>query len=482
MWTWIETPSPVIFIMSTTTNPQHSLSPQDPVMKSWAGISKEDVLQNVRRRNPRTPHYLDLSRPPGRYTLEYLNKNGELGSRLSRARLSLATLQDTTALDVAGICVAVALNGLIVIRGRVRGRRTSAGGLLAVYGNCAVRIGVRRSRGSNNRVSRGLLEGAGVWLVRLGDGDDLSGVVVNTGRVLGNLGVAAGGVVLVDSGGGLDDGVLSSVGAGNSGGLHDGLGDAAVGLVRRVVRSDGGGLGDLGDLAAVCDGLVGLSGVVLGHGDSGRVGHSDVLGRDGVSARSIICGDLRLRCVVSEGVVVRIPLATLVLLDLDGLLVLGLLRLGVSSVAGESVRAQVVVGHLVDLLVELIPGLGLGRVGVGAVASWLSVTNGGGLGVGEGGLGVVDSHILVGLGDGDFVAIDISDDGRDGLVMRPFATLVGGNRLVLGSDSHWLLAVAGVDGGVSELGRAGGLGGSSVAVLGSDSGREREDSGGLHYV
>jgi hypothetical protein len=415
---------------------------------------------------------------------EYLNKDGELGSRLSRTRLSLAALQNTTTLDVAGICVAVALDRLIVVRGRVRVGRTSAAGLVAVDGNCAVRIRVGRGGGSDNGVGRGLLEAASVWLVRLGDGDGLSIVVVDTGRVLGNLGVADSGVVLVDSGGGLDDGVLSGVGACNGGALDDGFCDGAVGLVRRVVSSDGGGLGDRGDLATVCDGLVGLSSIGRGHSDSGRVGYGDILGRDSVSARSIVGGNRRLRRVVSESVVVLGPLATLVLLDLDGLLVLGLLSLGVSCVSGESVGAHVVVRDVVNLLVELVPSLGLGRVrvGTGTVASWLSVaTSGGGFGVREGGLGVVDGHILLGLGDGDLVAVDIGDDGRDRLVLRPLSVDVGGNRLVLGSNSHWLLAVTGVDSGVSKLAGAGGLRSRSIAVLGSDGSRERENSGGLHY-
>jgi hypothetical protein len=304
-------------------------------------------------------------------------------------------------------------------------------------------------------------------------------VVVDTGRVLGHGGVGDVGAAGVDGRGGLDNLVVAGLGNGHDLAVDDCLGHGAVRLARGVGGRDCRRLADAGCNAAVGNGDVGRSVVRLLDGNGRRVGHGDVAGGDGVDTGDIVGSHSRLGSAVGEGLGVRRPLSVGVLLDGDALLVLVVLALGVSSVSGDAVGADVVVGGLVDLLVQLLPRLGsVGGVGSSVVASGLSVTlNRSGHGVGDGLLGRVDGQVLVGSGDGNLVAVDVSDDSGDGLVLLPFAVDEGGDRLVLGGNRDGRGAVTRVNGRVSDLGRGRSRG---VAVLGSDCGRKDDSGGGLH--
>ncbi|RII21561.1 hypothetical protein CUC08_Gglean000723 [Alternaria sp. MG1] len=255
--------------------------------------------------------------------------------------------------------------------------------------------------------------------------------------------------LVVASGRGIDCGVLDH-------GLSHGLTTVDLCLISSISTSDVTGLLGFDGLTSVGACLTSLRslGSLSWVGD--RVVNSDILARDCVDTGLLVGGDLRLGSAVGVLVDVLRPLSALVLLDVNGLLLLALLVETGAGVSGKCVRTKLVVWHLLDLLVQLVPAT-LSAVLVGN-AGGRSVAACGSGGVGDSLLGMVDNDRLRSLGDCSVVVVVVLDHSRHVGVLIPLGAILtavgrrnaGWVRLVLGGHSDRLLAIAWDDGGVSD--------------------------------
>lgn len=186
------------------------------------------------------------------------------------------------------------------------------------------RIGVVRRGGRVRRggVSLSLVIAASVCLVRLGDGDGLLAMVIDTRLVDSDGRVGNRGIVVVFSHSWRDSGVFASMWASDCLVLDDGLGLRVVGLVRGVRDGSSGWVLDVSSHTAVGNGFAGRSGIGSLGGYGRGLLDSNVRSRKGVSSRLVEGGGRWLWSAIGEDMRVRVPLSVLVLLDLHRLVVL----------------------------------------------------------------------------------------------------------------------------------------------------------------
>ena len=323
-------------------------------------------------------------------------------------------------------------------------------------------VGLAVSRDHWRGSSLGLLILAGVSLASRGDGDSLGRLVVDTGVVVLGSGVSDLGVVVVDGSRGLGD-LVGTGGRGVDGGvLDDSLGHGLVtlnlGLVASIGSSDVASLSGSDGLSAVGAGLTSLGGGGSLSRVVDRVIDYHVLAGDDVDARLLVNLDLWLGLAMGVDMFVLGPLSTLVLLDVNGLL---LVTLGVetrATVSGKSLGAKVLVWNLLNLLIKLVPAVS--SAVLGGSASGSSIATSSSSRVSNGRLGVVDNDWLLSVGDSSVVVVVVLDDSGDVGVLSPLGTALvaisrshtGWVRLVLGGHGDRLLAIAGNNGGVANGG------------------------------
>lgn len=311
-------------------------------------------------------------------------------------------------------------------------------------------VTVARSRGGGLLLLV-LVAWGGGWLVD-GGGVELGGDwVAGVSWVVGLLGGWSSRllVAVVVLGGSLGNWLVLTLGWGFGRSLLGKLVGASVWL---VALGDGDHLG--GD---VVDALV-VGRLAWGWGALGLVDGDD-LGRDGVNTWLLVDFDLILGLAVVHDLPLLGPLAALVLLLGDRLLVIALLAETRAGVADEDVLAALSVLAKNDLLVQLVPDAGIVLVAVVVRRSGDSTIPAGGRSgsVGDGLLLLVDGDVVLDVGDGDDLLVVVGDNGGDVLIILPLVaalaivTLGDASRvgLVLLGDGDRRLAIAGNDGGVA---------------------------------